>query len=73
MRKSAIPFCILFTFLLGVRHGQLALISEETGAVCRTYPLPVAMLPLADQHNLASGIEIRDSRHLAQILEDYLS
>ena len=73
MNKIVIPFYIIFTFLLGVRHGQLALISADTGAICRTYPLSVSMLPPADQRDLSSGIEIRDERHLAQLLEDYLS
>ena len=73
MKKNLIPFYIIFTFLLGVRHGQLALISVDTGAICRTYPLSVFMLPSADQHTLSSGIEVLDERHLAQLLEDYLS
>ena len=73
MKKTVIPFYIILTFLLGIRHGQLALICRETNAVCRTYPLSPAMLPAADQQALASGIEIADDRHLAKILEDYLS
>ena len=73
MNKIIIPFYIIFTILLGVRHGHLALISADTGAICRTYPLSASMLPPADQRDLSSGIEIRDERHLAQLLEDYLS
>ena len=73
MKKTAIHLYIILTLLLGVRHGRLALVCSETGTVCRTYPLPVSMLPPADQQALASGIEIRDDHHLSRLLEDYLS
>ena len=73
MKKTVIPLYMILTLLLGVRHGQLALINNDTGSVCRTYPLPVCMLPPSDQQKLVSGIEITDALQLAQLLEDYLS
>ena len=71
--KKTIALVAALMLSLGIHKGQLALLKTGSSEPLQIYPLQVRLLPPADQLKLAQGIEIRDSLHLAQLLEDYLS
>ena len=73
MKQSMLKIALLFTLILGVRDGQLALLETGQDAPLAVYPQLVSMLPEEDQMKLTAGIPVRSQIHLAQLLEDYLS
>ena len=73
MKQSILKVALLFTLILGVRDGQLALLETSQDAPLAVYPQLVSMLPEEDQMKLTAGIPVRSQIHLAQLLEDYLS
>ena len=59
--------------LLGSWRGHIALFMEGGDAPLEVYPVPLDLLPVADQKQLREGIAIGDAAELARILEDLLS
>ena len=64
---------IILSLYRGIHNGQLALLPGRDSTPVEIFDLQAAMLPTADQISLEKGIPVRDSLHLAQLLEDYLS
>ena len=73
MKRNRWILTALLVAYLGIHNGYLALFTDNESDPIITYPLPVQMLPAADQQKLYSGIAIRDHLHLAHLLEDFLS
>ena len=61
------------SLLLGNWRGHIALFMENKETPLEVYPIPMDLLPTADQKLLREGITIRDPAELARILEDLLS
>lgn len=64
---------LVFTFLLGIRDGSLALWQLPDPEPMAILPCRVQMLPEADRKALEAGIYIEDHTALQHALEDYLS
>lgn len=73
MRRIHSYLALVFTFLLGVRDGSLALWQLPEPEPIAILPCRVRMLPEADRKALETGIYIEDDAALQQALEDYLS
>ena len=70
--KRLLPFLVLSLYL-GVYNGNLALMREGSDSPVQVYRYSVSMYPEADRQELERGIPIRNERHLAELLEAYLS
>ena len=64
---------LIFTFILGVHKGKLALYKPGCQDPLRVFPYRVEMLPAADQAALEKGIPINTPDGLSRLIEDYLS
>lgn len=73
MRKRIPILLLLFSMLLGIHDGYLALWEGEDPEPVVIYPCPAALLPPEDQSALHAGIVIEDRTQLHQRLEDYWS
>lgn len=75
MKKILHLLCpvLLFGFLLGIHEGRIALWKEGQDRPWRTFPYPVAVLPLETQSQLLQGIRIDTMEDLDRLLENLLS
>ena len=73
MRQPYIYLTLIFTFLLGIHEGFVALWSESGGKPDLIFPYSAASLPEEDQKRLEAGIHIDSEEALIHLLEDYLS
>jgi hypothetical protein len=64
---------LLFSFLLGIQDGHIALWKDEDPNPLRVFPYRAEMLPLHDQKALEKGIVLENESDLVHLLEDYLS
>ena len=64
---------LLFTFLLGVHDGYIALWKDGNPQPAQVYPYKAEFLPVSDQKALEKGITVENAQELARLLEDYLS
>lgn len=74
MKKMKRFFSVFFLFsmLLGVKRGYLALWNGEDPQPVFTFPVTVSTLPPADQILLRRGIIVENPQSLQALLEDYL-
>lgn len=63
----------LFSFLLGVHEGRIALWKDEDPQPVKVFPYYARMLPAADRRALEEGIRFESVDELVRMLEDYLS
>ncbi len=71
-KNTAAALILVLGFLLGIKDGYIAL-WKDGNQQPQVFPYRAQMLPQEDQQRLKEGIRIKDSRELAQLLEDYLS
>lgn len=64
---------ILFSFLLGVHEGRIALWKDDDPEPVKVFPYYARMLPVADRRALEEGIRFQSADDLVRLLEDYLS
>lgn len=64
---------LIFTFLLGVHEGFVALWRSPAPEPEIVFPYRVSALPPADRKRLEEGIEIGSKDELMALIEDYLS
>jgi hypothetical protein len=70
-KRSLVYLSLIFAFLLGTYRGYVAI--WEDGEPVWITQRPVEMLPPADQAALNTGIVVKSTAELNQLLEDYLS
>ncbi len=63
----------LFSFLLGVHEGRIALWKNEDSEPYKVFPYYARMLPVADRRALEEGIRFESTDDLVRLLADYLS
>ena len=73
MRLSYVYLTLIFTFLIGIHEGYVALWREPGGKPDLIFPYSAASLPEEDQKRLEAGISIGSEEELIHLLEDYLS
>ncbi len=74
MKKHAYLYYItLFSLLLGLHRGYLALYDTGKEEPLQVFPFSAASLPQLDQQRLEAGIPIGDMEQLQKLLRDYLS
>ena len=66
-------FALIFTFLLGIHEGCVALWQLPEKEPIAVFPYQARMLPEEDRKALEGGIYIEDEQSLHRLLEDYLS
>ena len=66
-------FALIFTFILGVHKGKIALYKSGSDEPLRVFPYRAEMLPATDQEELEKGIPIHTPDGLSRLIEDYLS
>jgi len=64
---------LCFTFLLGLRDGQIALWSSDNPEPVKVFPCPVSMLPQEAVDALEKGIPIESEDDLRKLIQQYLS
>lgn len=64
---------LIFTVLLGIHRGFVALWLPEETSPAVIFPYSAASLPAHDREALEEGIVIESREQLTQLLEDYLS
>ncbi len=64
---------LIFTFLLGIHEGNVALWLEPAREPAVVFPYRATLLPERDRTALEKGIRIENKADLQQLLEDYLS
>ena len=72
MLRKILPMMALLLYL-GVHDGHLALFRQGHNVPVQVYATAVSSYPLKDQQALTAGIPIKNNKHLAQLLEAYLS
>ena len=74
-RIAAHYICIvlMFTILLGVHRGKVALWKNEDPEPFKVFPYHVSMLPNEAQQALKKGIRLESMEELNRLLEAYLS
>ena len=73
MRQIPLYLTLIFSFILGVHEGRVALWRTPGGEPDTVFPYSAASLPPADQKRLEEGIVIDSEEDLMRLLEDYLS
>ncbi len=73
MRIRQIYLALIFTFLIGVHDGFIALWTPPEKAPAVVFPYAVTSLPPQDQQRVKEGIHIENEEELRLLLEDYLS
>lgn len=73
MKRSILYLSLIFTFLLGIHDGYIALWTAETEKPAYVFPYQAASLPEADRLALEKGIPLENREQLQALLEDYLS
>ena len=66
-------FALIFTFLLGIKDGSVALWKLPQQEPVAVFPYHAQMLPEQDRRALEAGIYIEDEQALHSLLEDYFS
>ena len=72
MLRKILPVMALLLYL-GIHDGRLALFRQGHRVPVQVYATAISSYPLKDQQALAAGIPIKNNRHLAKLLEAYLS
>ena len=72
-KRFHIYLSLLFTFLLGIHEGNVALWIEPAREPAVVFPYRAALLPEQDRDALEQGIRVENSLVLQQLIEDYLS
>lgn len=73
MKRSVLYLSLVFTFLLGIHDGYVALWTDSTEKPAYVFPYQASILPEPDRKALEEGIPIENNAQLQAILEDYLS
>ena len=60
---------MLFSFLLGIHKGRLAIWRDDDPAPCKVLPVPTALLPSDVQDLLKQGIRVESDEELSKLLE----
>ena len=72
-KRFHIYLSLLFTFLLGIHEGNVALWIEPAREPAVVFPYRAQLLPEQDRNALEQGIRVEKSLLLQQLIEDYLS
>lgn len=73
MKRSLLYLSLIFTFLLGIHDGYVALWTDNREKPACVFPYQAASLPEKDRKALEQGIRIENTEQLHALLEDYLS
>lgn len=71
--SSACAACILMTFLLGVKNGQVAIWHTESARLLRVLPWPSSVLPAQVQQALNNGIRIEEDSDVGKLILQMIS
>ena len=64
---------LLWSFLLGVHDGRLAMWKDDDPTPCKIFPCPVVVLPKNVQQQLKNGIALETIEDVNRLLENFLS
>ena len=64
---------LVFTFLLGIHEGKIALWQEDDPKPVKVFPYRASMLPEEAREQLKKGIRIESMEDLDRLIEIYLS
>lgn len=75
MRRTAriVYGIFLFSFLLGIHKGQIAIWKDEDPQPAVILPYKAEMLPIKDRIALKKGIHFDSMEDIQKILQDYLT
>ena len=73
VKRFHIYLSLIFTFLLGIHEGNVALWIEPAKDPAVVFPYQARLLPEQDRTALEEGIRINNKDDLQQLIEDYLS
>ena len=73
MKGFPVYLALIFTFLLGIHEGFIALWRSGEDAPAAVFPYRAESLPNADRQALEKGISVGSVDALHRLLEDYLS
>jgi len=71
--RQFVCWILLAELTLGIFQGYVALWKSGGSQPETVYPYSAALLPPADQADLAEGIDVESPEALARLLEDFLS
>lgn len=60
---------MLFSFLIGIHEGRLAIWRDNEATPCEILPVPTALLPTKVQAQLRQGIRVESDEELSKLLE----
>ena len=73
-KASQIRLCaLLWSFLLGVHDGRLAMWQDDDPTPCKVFPCPILVLPKTVQQQLKNGIRLDTIEDVNRLLENFLS
>ena len=64
---------LMFTFLLGIHKGKVALWEENDPEPVKVFPYRASMLPEEAQEQLRKGIRLESMEDLDRLIQAYLS
>lgn len=62
---------LLFTFLLGIHEGRLAIWKDSDPTPAKVLPVPTALLPSRVQGVLRQGVRVESDEEMAKLLEAF--
>lgn len=72
-KRFHIYLSLIFTFILGLHEGNVALWIEPSPEPAVVFPCRAELLPEKDRSLLEAGIRVENTGQLQQLLEDYFS
>ena len=72
-KRFHIYLSLIFTFILGLHEGNVALWIEPSPEPAVVFPYQAELLPEKDRSLLEAGIRVENTGQLQQLLEDYIS
>ena len=73
MKKKYIYSILMFSFLLSVYEGRVAIWKDDQKSPMMVFPYSVNSLPAAERLMLEEGIRFHSMDELRQMVADYLS
>lgn len=67
--STLLSAAILFSFLIGIHDGRLAIWRDEDPKPVKVLPVPTVLLPGDVQDLLRQGIRVESDEELAKLLE----
>ncbi len=71
--KKLVCYVILFTLLVGIHRGRIAIWKDEDPEPYCILPYSADLLPETDRKALEKGIYLRSREELTRFLEDFCS